>query len=377
MRSPAAALLLAFVPIVAAGQPDGWKHAAPGRPIVLPADHASHPDYKLEWWYYTGNLDAEGGRRFGYQLTFFRIGVDVAPVNRSRWAVRDLFVAHLAITDVDGRRHEFVERLNRAGPGWAGASTDTLHVWNEDWEVTAARAAPHEDGSAAARVHHLRASEKGVGVDLRLLETRPPVLHGDAGYSRKGSDPGNASHYYSLARMPTEGTVTAGGRRWQVTGQSWMDHEFGTSFLEPAQVGWDWFSMQLDDGRELMLFQLRRTDGSIDPHSSGTLVEPGGAVIPITLESEFRLDPERRWTSPESGARYPVVWRVRLPGSGIDLAVSAAVDDQELDTAGSTGVTYWEGAVDISGTAAGRPVRGRGYLEMTGYAGPPMGTIMR
>ena len=339
-----------------------WKSAAPGRPIVLPADHASHPEYGLAWWYYTGNLVAADGRRFGYQLTFFRVGVDPAPAGRSRWAVRDLFMAHLAVTDVNGRRHHFTDRMNRTGPGWAGAATDTYRVWNEDWEVTL------EAGS----LHRLRASTKDFGVSLDLAENRRPVLHGDAGYSRKGSAPGNASHYYSLTRMPTRGTIAVDGQTIAVTGESWMDHEFGSSFLDAGQVGWDWFSMQLSDGRDLMIFQLRRADGSIDPRSSGTLVEADGTTRAITVESGFRLEPGRMWTSPASKARYPVAWKVRVPGAALDLDVTAALDAQELDTDRSTGVTYWEGAIVIAGQAAGRPVTGRGYLEMTGYGVVPV-----
>ncbi|MEO8521139.1 MAG: lipocalin-like domain-containing protein [Acidobacteriota bacterium] len=340
-----------------------WKEASPDRAVVLPADHANHPDYKLEWWYYTGNLDAAGGQRFGYQLTFFRIGVDPAPANPSRWAVRDLYMTHLALTDVTGRTYRFTERMNRAGPGWAGASATGYRVWNEDWS-----AARNSGG-----VHHLAARSDAFGLDLSLGEGRPAVLHGDHGYSRKGASPANASHYYSLTRMPTTGTITVAGRAFAVTGQSWMDHEFGTSFLEPDQVGWDWFSIQLEDGRDLMIFQLRRKDGSIDPRSSGTLVERDGTAVPITLASGFRLDPGRTWTSPASSARYPVAWTVNLPGAALELEVEAAVDDQELRAAQGSGVTYWEGAIDVRG----RGVKGRGYLEMTGYAGEPMGHFLR
>ena len=360
-----AALILASITLAA--QAPAWKEAAPGRPIVLPADHASHPDYKLEWWYYTGNLDAADGQRFGYQITFFRIGVDPAPANPSRWAVRDLYMTHLALTDVSGKRYQFTERVNRAGPGWAGAATDAYRVWNEDWQAAL------EPGGT----HHLQGKGPRFAIDLRATEDRPAVLHGDRGYSRKGSAAGNASHYYSLTRMPTRGTVTLDGRVVDVTGLSWMDHEFGTTFLEPEQIGWDWFSIQLTDGRDLMIFQLRRADGSIDPRSSGTLVERDGTTRPITYESGFRLEPGRRWKSPVSGSQYPIAWTVRVPRSDLTLAVAAAVDGQELHTEQSTGVTYWEGAVDVTGSIGGQPVKGRGYLEMTGYSGAPMGHLMR
>jgi predicted secreted hydrolase len=274
-----------------------------------------------------------------------------------------LYMTHLALTDVQGHRYQFTERMNRSGPGWAGAATDAYKVWNEDWEASL------EQGT----VHHLKGRASGFELDLRLDEDRPAVLHGDRGYSRKGSAAGNASHYYSLTRMPTRGTLVLDGHPLPVSGLSWMDHEFGTSFLEPEQVGWDWFSIQLDDGQDLMIFQLRRADGSIDPRSSGTLVEPDGTRTAITLNSGFHLDPGRVWKSPASAARYPVRWTVQLPGNDMTLSVSAALDDQELHTERSTGVTYWEGAIDVAGRVRGRAVKGRGYLEMTGYSGQSMG----
>jgi predicted secreted hydrolase len=362
----AAAVFLAALALSLHAQAPAWRSASPARTLTLPADHASHPEYKLEWWYYTGNVDGADGRRFGYQLTFFRVGVDPAPANPSRWAVRDLFMTHLAVTDVSGRRYEFAERMNRAGPGWAGADTTRYHVWNEDWSV-----------SLEDRRHHLQAAGGEIGIDLMLDEARPPVLHGDHGYSRKGATEGNASHYYSLTRMPTRGTLTIGGQAFSVTGASWMDHEFGTSFLESDQVGWDWFSVQLDDGHDLMVFRIRRSDGSIDPHSSGTLVDPDGSSSAVTSASGFRLEPGRIWHSPASGARYPVEWHVTIPDRDVDLQVEAALDEQELNTEHSTGVTYWEGAIDVTGSVGGRPVKGRGYLEMTGYLGRAMGAILR
>jgi predicted secreted hydrolase len=278
--------------------------------------------------------------------------------------VRDLFMTHLALTDVNGRRYQFTDRLNRAGPGWAGAATDRYRVWNEDWEATI----------GPSGLHRLRAVSGGFGVDLQLAENRPPTLHGASAYSQKGAARGNASYYYSLTRMPTTGTITVDGRSVAVTGQSWMDHEFGTSVLEAGQVGWDWFSLQLSDGRDLMIFQIRRADGSVDPHSSGTLVEHDGRTVGV---APFQLEPGRRWTSLSSGATYPVQWTVRVPGASLDLAVSASLDAQELRTEHSTGVTYWEGAIDVTGRSAGRPVTGRGYLEMTGYAGPGLDNLLK
>ena len=353
-------------PVEPESERGSWRSADSGYTLVFPRDHAAHPDYRIEWWYYTGNLEAAGGRRFGYQVTFFRAGVDRRPVNPSRWAIRDLYMAHLAVTDVARGEHHVAERLNRAGVGWAGADPETLHVWNDGWSLTL------EEGA-----HRLvAASDDGrLDVDLRLEPAAPPVLHGDDGYSRKGNEPGNASHYYSLTRLPTTGRLTVGGEAFDVDGQSWMDHEFGTSFLEPAQAGWDWFSIQLDDGTDLMLYTMRRLDGSVDPWSSGTVVTP--AAVTRLRAGDYRLVPGRRWTSPDSGGSYPVAWRIAVPPLGIELRAEAAVDAQELRTGRSTGVTYWEGTIDVRGTRGGTPVTGRGYLEMTGYAGPPLSRVLR
>jgi predicted secreted hydrolase len=365
-----ALLMYGLVPGVVAQAPrsatsDGWRLAEPGYALQFPRDHGSHPEYRIEWWYYTGNLEAADGRRFGYQVTFFRIGVDPAPTNPSRWAVRDLHMAHLAVTDISTTQHMTAERFDRGGVGWAGASERTLDVWNGDWRAEL-------DGEA----HRLRAADGSFGVDLRLEAGKPPTLHGDEGLSRKGAEPGNASHYYSMTRMPTTGQLRLDGELIDVTGASWMDHEFGTTFLEPGQVGWDWFSLQLDDGTDLMIYEFRRGDGAPDDFSSGTWVGATGAVTRLD-RTQFMLVPGRRWSSPTSGAAYPVEWRVEVPSRQAELTVEALVDAQELDTANSTGVTYWEGAVTVRGRIGEREIQGRGYLEMTGYVGRPMSEVFR
>ena len=344
---------------------EGWRQAGPGYDWQFPRDHGSHPEYRIEWWYYTGNLASARGRRFGYQVTFFRVGVNPAPENPSRWAVRDLFMAHLALTDLQTGRHLVGERLDRGGLGWAGARPGTLDVWNGDWRASL-------DGGR----HRLEAVDRSFGVELGLEPGKGTTRHGENGLSRKGPSAGNASQYYSMTRMPTTGRVRLDGAWVDVTGSSWMDHEFGTTFLEPGQVGWDWFSLQLDDGADLMVFQLRRADGRPDEHSAGTWVDGDGVATPLDRDG-VRLVPGRRWTSPASGAAYPVDWRVELPGRQASFDVAAAVDAQELDTGASTGVTYWEGAVTVTGRVGDRSVRGRGYLEMTGYSGRPMSEVFR
>jgi len=344
-------------------QPSPWKPATPGFTFSFPRDHASHPDQKIEWWYYTGNVKAADGRRFGYQVTFFRIGIDHAPANPSKWAIRDLYMTHLAISDASKQRYRFSEKLSRGGPGLAGARADRYQVWNDDWS-----AAVNADGK-----HVLRAIGDGSGVELTLGEGKRPAIHGLNGISQKGAQAGNASHYYSLTRMPTTGMIIIDGERVVVSGESWMDHEFGSSFLEAGQRGWDWLSIQLSDNRELMLYQLRREDGSRDPRSSGTLVDAGGKTTHLT-ERDFIMTPGRATFKSKNGAVYPIEWTVSIPSQGIELQVTTPIADQELSLVKSTGIAYWEGMIDVAGSQAvgqsGRQaVRGSGYLEMTGYHG--------
>ena len=347
-------------------QPSPWKQATAGYKFEFPRDHASHPDYKIEWWYYTGNVKAADGRRFGYQVTFFRVGVDHTPSNPSRWAVRDLHMTHLAVSDAAGRRYRFSEKLSRGGPGLAGARTDEYYVWNDDW--TAMLDAGADAGGGRRERHLLRASSPQASIDLVLETGKPPAINGINGISQKGAQAGNASHYYSMTRMPTTGTITIDGEQVRVTGDSWMDHEFGTSFLEPEQRGWDWFAIQLSDGRELMLYQLRRADGSRDPRSSGTLVDRSGRTTHLS-NADFTLTEGRAQFKSKNGAVYPIEWIVAIPSQRIDLKVTTPLPDQELSLLSSTGIAYWEGMIDVAGTASGTAVSGSGYLEMTGYHG--------
>lgn len=368
-----AALLLAFQPTTAVGQlaglpstADAWQPADRPYSFAFPRDHAAHPDYRIEWWYYTGNLHTADGRPFGYQLTFFRTGVVRQPASASVWAVRDLYVAHFAVSDLAGGAFHFFQRVGRRGVGWNGADTQTYHVWHGDWSAQL----------TAGDVHQLAAVDGDCRLQLRLEPRKPPVLHGANGFSRKGPSSGNASHYYSLTRLQTAGTLTVAGRPLDVSGWSWMDHEFSSSFLEKGQGGWDWLSLELDDGRELMLYQIRRADGTPDPYSAGTLVAADGTATPLG-SAECTLQPGRRWTSPDTGAAYPVQWTLRLPQRQGQLAVASALDNQEMNTTASNGFPYWEGSITVQGTLAGHKVHGRGYLEMTGYSpsGKPAGQL--
>jgi predicted secreted hydrolase len=336
-----------------------YQLALPGRKLSFPADHFSHPDFKTEWWYYTGHLETESGKRYGYQVTFFRFGLRDRQKDTEEQPplFTELYMAHFAISDVTNQKFVFRERINRGYDHKAGAATDRYLVWNEDWKV----------GGDDAN-HVIQISDRGTELRLKLKSLKPPVLHGQNGLSQKGEGEGRASYYYSLTRMQTDGTITVGGKKEKVRGLSWMDHEFGSNQLREDQTGWDWFSIQLDNQTEIMLYLLRRKDGSVDPYSSGTVVKADGTTKHLALK-DFSIDVLDRWKSPKSGANYPMKWKVTIPAEEIGLEIAPAFPDQELITTRSTRVTYWEGAARVSGKAGGKPVSGDGYVEMTGYAG--------
>jgi predicted secreted hydrolase len=332
----------------------GYARALEPRPFHFPEDHGPHPEFRTEWWYYTGNLATREGRQLGFQLTFFRSALAPQMAQRSsEWASRQAYLAHFTVTDVDGQRFRSFERWNRGALGLAGAQGSPFRVWLEDWSAQAR--------SGAMR---LRAMEDGAAIDLLLQQGKPPVLQGDRGLSRKSDEPGNASYYYSLTRMPAAGTIRVGGERFEVAGLAWMDREWSTSALGKDQVGWDWFALHLSDGRDLMLYQIRRRNGSddrVDPSSSGTVIGARGETKHLEL-SDFEIQVLDRWQSPR-GASYPAGWRLRIPSERIDLRIEPLLADQELDVS----FRYWEGAARIEGTSLGKPVQGRGYVEMTGY----------
>lgn len=335
----------------------GYARALEPRAFVFPADHGPHPEFRTEWWYYTGNLATREGRRFGFQLTFFRSALaPEMPQRESAWATRQAWLAHFALTDVGGERFHSFERWSRGAPGLAGVQAAPFRVWVEDWSATA-------DGGPVFPMR-LRAGQGEVGLDLRLDQGKPPILQGERGLSRKSAEPGNASFYYSLTRMPAAGTIRVGSETFTVTGAAWMDREWSTSSLGEGQVGWDWFALQLSDGTDVMLYQLRHGDGRIDPASSGSFVGSGGSGSSRTLSSrDFSLQVLEQWQSPDSGARYPARWRLRIPSEDLDLTVTPRLADQELDVS----FRYWEGAVALTGTRRGATVQGQGYVELTGY----------
>jgi predicted secreted hydrolase len=329
----------------------GFARATEGRPFVLPADHGPHFEYQTEWWYYTGNVAAGDGRPFGFQLTFFRRGLSPGPPKGGAGlATNQVYLAHFAITDVAAGRHATAERVSRGADGLAGATGKPFAVWLEDWRAEARNA----DGSAARLV--ARDAASGLSLVLELEATKPLVAHGDRGLSPKSDEPGNASYYVGYTRMTARGRIGTA----QVSGEAWFDHEWSTSALGSRAVGWDWFSLQLLDGRELMYFRIRREDGSPEPASGGTLVERDGRTRRLSRD-DVGVRVLRRWTSPMTGATYPSLWRVAVPSEGLDLLVEPRLEEQEMRTS----FVYWEGAVRV--VSAGVPI-GQGYVELTGYA---------
>lgn len=346
-----------FASSMAAQDFGGFDYAKPGRPFAFPADHGSHDEFRTEWWYLTGNLRTDGGRELGYEVTFFRVGVvppDEPP--RNAWDLRNLSLAHFAVSDISGKKFRFYERTNRSSRFTANAATGRLDVFNGNWSLR-----QQSDGSL-----RLRAAEGRDSIDLVLRSAKPPAIHGIDNISVKASGVGYASHYYSMTRLVTSGSATIDGSRAEAGGLSWMDHEFGSAVLRENQSGWDWFAIQLEDGTELMLYQIRTSGGAADATSSGSFIAKDGSVTHLR-RSNFAITPLGSWRSSRSGATYPMGWRLAVPSLGIELEVRERMRDQELDTKGSTGITYWEGAVAVTGIAAGRPIRGFGYVELTGY----------
>jgi predicted secreted hydrolase len=338
-----------------AGGWEGYARATTVRPFHFPEDHGPHPEFRTEWWYWTGNLRTEDGRDFGYQFTLFRTAlVPEAPERASAWGSSQLYMGHFALSDIQGGRFHAFERFSREALGLAGARAEPFRVWLEDWSAEAT--------GPGALPMRLRAKAAGVTLELELEQGKPPVLQGDRGLSQKGPEPGNASYYYSLTRMPSRGRVTVEGRTFEVTGLSWMDREWSTSALGENQVGWDWFALQLSDGSELVYGQLRQRDGTVDPYNAGTFIPPQGEPVRLKPE-DVRLEVQDTWRSPRSGVSYPSRWHLTVPSQGLELRFAPALADQEL----AVSVRYWEGAVRIEGTRAGQPVTGRGYVELTGY----------
>jgi len=354
----AACVLLAALGL--AGQEGGYRLALPGYRYEFPRDHFSHPEFRTEWWYYTGNLRTHQGRAFGFELTFFRqaVAADRSVRSSSPWDVRDVYLAHFALSDLENGRFLRDQRMNRAGPGLAGASLEARRVWNGNWQV-----------QWSGEEQRLQAIGRSYAIRLALRPAKPPVVHGVDGVSQKAEGAGRASHYISFTRLETTGTIEVEGEPYEVEGLSWMDHEFFTHQLNPGQSGWDWFSLQLDDGTDLMLYRLRRGDGSVDPFSAGTYVDAAGRARHLA-SSDFRLEPRgRTWKSPATGGAYPLEWTITVNPLALSLQLSTPLEAQEIVSRHPSVPSYWEGAIRVAGTRGGTPIAGSGYLEMTGYGG--------
>jgi predicted secreted hydrolase len=338
----------------------GYARADQPREWQFPQDFGAHPDFQTEWWYYTGNLAAEDGRRFGYQFTIFRRAIAPSESDTgSEWRTNQLYMAHFAVSDVGGNRFTHDERFSRAGAGLAGAETDpNYRVWLGNWQVIGL----NEDDTLT----QITAETGGVAVDFTLEQSKPPALQGVDGLSAKSAEVGNASYYYSLTRLLTDGTITIDGEVFNVSGTSWMDHEFGTSALGSGALGWDWFGLQLDDNRELMVGQIRQVDGGKDPYFGGLLVNPDGTTEYLPADA-ITIETTGTWESAHTGAVYPNGWNISVDvgDAPLRLTVTPQIADQEL---AGNGISYWEGTVRIEGDATGY-----GYAELTGYAESMMG----
>ena len=335
----------------------GFRRATAPQTWQFPRDFGAHEDYQTEWWYYTGNLETETGRPFGFQLTFFRQALAPNPqpeAGRSGWRSNQIYSAHFTLSDIAETRFYPFERFSRGTVELAGAAADPYHVWLENWSATEV-----EPGKV-----WLQAESGDVGLDLTVTQSLPPILQGDRGWSVKGSEPGNASYYYSLVQQPTAGTLTIAGKSYPVHGLTWKDHEYSTSSLSAGTVGWDWFSIQLQNGSALMLYALRHEDGSLEPASAGTSIAADGSTQSLS-GSDWQVKVLNTWKSPQSGAVYPAKWSIAIPKLDLTLQAQPLMPNQELKT---TAATYWEGAVEFKGTQAGQPIAGKGYVELTGYA---------
>lgn len=334
-----------------------YQAALPGLALEFPQDHGAHDDYQTEWWYFTGNLQDSQGQEFGYQLTFFRRAIQPAAQQMERgsaWATNQIYLAHFTLTNVTENDFHYWERFSRGAAGLAGAKVDPwIEIWLEDWQVQ----------QLENDRFQLQAKDGEFGLDLRLEDQKTIAFQGDEGYSQKGEQPGNASIYYSIPHLVSSGELTWQGQIFEVTGLSWMDHEFSTSALSGTQVGWDWFGLHLSDGSELMVYHIRNADGEIDPFSKGLYIRPDGTTKLLKM-ADFSIEAGASWTSPHSGAVYPAEWVVRVPGEDLEISIKPLIRDQELNVS----FVYWEGAVSIEGVKGKIVIEGRGYVELTGYA---------
>jgi predicted secreted hydrolase len=337
---------------------EDFSKAVDKRKFVFPDDHGPHPDFRTEWWYFTGNLVSEDGKEFGYQFTIFRTALSKEKSKRnSEWNSNQIYMAHFAVTDINENKFYFDERFSREGNNLAGAQASPFKVWVEDWQIIQIQNEVLFD----LPIINVKAKTENFEIDFILESTKPFVLQGDEGLSQKGKQPGNASYYYSYTRLKTNGKIILEGKEFNVSGFSWMDREWSTSALSEDQAGWDWFAMQLDDNTEIMYYQMRKKDGTSDVFSKGVFVDETGSSQ-LLQKDDVVLEVTDYWETPD-GEKYPSGWNLQIPSKEIDLKITPAVKNQLMDVV----VRYWEGSVKIEGTKSNIDVRGRGYVELTGY----------
>jgi predicted secreted hydrolase len=338
------------------GDDAGFARATIRRELSFPADHGSHDDFRTEWWYFVGNLDSTAGAHFGFELTFFRIALSPEAQSRnSAWGTNQVWMANFAVTDVGQRRFETAERFARGALGLAGAEADPFRVWVKDWSVEGSM----DESAADLRV---TARDEAMSLALQLKSSKPPIAQGDGGLDAKGPEIGNASYYYSFPRLAATGSIEVAGIATDVAGSAWIDREWGTSALSPGVVGWDWFALQLSDGRELMYYRLRHASGDASPFSGGSIVGADGESRRLAAD-DVRLTVVDYWRSGRTGIRYPVAWRMEVPSEDAVLEIAPYLEGQEVDLS----VRYWEGAVRVEGSRGTSRVTGQGYLELAGY----------
>lgn len=351
----------------------GFAQAQSVRTFEFPQDQGPHPEFRNEWWYFTGHLRARDGERFGFELTFFRVALAgpkleaseiAAGMSASHWRARQIYVAHFAITDIAHRTFHSTQREARDALGLSGARAEPFRVWLGGWSVGG------DPGNWT-----LQAGDCAYGLHLQLHSFGAPVLNGDRGLSIKSDEPGAASYYYSVPRIAVEGSLVRGAcsaedaaravdaaRTLEVTGEAWLDREWGSGSLGARQAGWDWFGLQLEDGSAVMFYALRDASGARDAHSAGTWVDGHGAAHPLTSH-DVTIEVLDHWVS-GARVRYPSRWRLRIPSLDLDVTAAPVLANQELETT----PRYWEGDVDVSGTRNGKAISGEGYVELVGYA---------
>lgn len=337
---------------------NGFKKAVNERKFVFPDDNAAHPEFRTEWWYFTGNLETDDGRRFGYQFTIFRNALSPLKADTvSGWRSNQIYMGHFTLTDIEGNKFYSFERFSRDGSKLAGVEANPFKLWLEDWSVL-----EKEKGIYEFPTVMLSVSERDVKIEFLLELVKPIVLQGEKGLSRKSKEIGNASYYYSASKIKTTGKINVGNKEYKVEGFSWLDREWSTSALSDNQKGWDWFSLQLDNNTELMFYQLRNTNGEVDEFSKGSIILPDGKKENLKKD-DVVLKILGEWKNPDNKV-YPSGWILAIPSRNIELEITPSIKNQELNVS----VKYWEGSVLIEGVYNGTAVKGKGYVELTGYA---------